>query len=71
MPTLLAVPCAHLQIEVLRRPVEFAHAAKHPDQKVARLHLDALGVKISELIWGRRTTWACLDGVGPETHFQS
>ena len=24
MPTLLAVPCAHLQIEVLRRPVEFA-----------------------------------------------
>ena len=24
LPTLLAVPCAHLQIEVLRRPLEFA-----------------------------------------------
>ena len=31
---------------------------KHLDEKVARLHLDALGAKLTQLTPGRRSTWA-------------
>ena len=56
------------QIELFTKPGEYANEVytlpKHLDEKVARLHLDALGVELTELTKGQ-AEYLGVDVAGP------